>query len=321
MKSLATWQLLQKSLQEKTPAMLLYVLQSNGSSPGRQGFFMAVNAKGEMHGSLGGGIMEHKFVEMAKAKLKEDVPEISVHNQKHDKLATRNQSGMICSGEQTIFIYKLHEDDHEHIKHITTSIANHESGSLHLSSSGISFSPAVPEFNYVFHHTSDEDWKLTEKLGYKHRIHIIGAGHCALALSKIMRMMDFYIELYDDRDGLNTMQQNEFAHKKHLVDDYASLIELIAENPDDYVVVMTFGYRSDYIAVWALLQKKFRYLGLMGSKSKIEKMFSDYLQEGIDPIILEGIHAPIGINIKSQTPEEIAISIAAEIIKVKNENL
>ncbi len=82
---------------------------------------------------------------------------------------------------------------------------------------------------------------------------------------------------------------------------------------------MTFGYRTDDIAVRALLQKDFKYFGLLGSKKKIEKMFTEYRKEGIEEGVLKKIHSPIGIQIKSQTPEEIAVSIAAEIIKVKNE--
>ena len=65
-KQLDIWQLINKSLQQQVPVLLLYVLQSEGSSPGRAGFFMAVNAAGDIEGSIGGGIMEHKFVEMAK---------------------------------------------------------------------------------------------------------------------------------------------------------------------------------------------------------------------------------------------------------------
>jgi xanthine dehydrogenase accessory factor len=67
-----------------------------------------------------------------------------------------------------------------------------------------------------------------------------------------------------------------------------------------------------------LLGKEFKYIGLLGSKTKIEKMFDDYRKEGIDKKLLQQIHTPIGIPIKSQTPEEIAISIAAEIIREKN---
>ena len=104
-KQLSTWQLIEKCLQQKEEVMLLYVLESKGSSPGRQGFFMAVNSSGEISGSLGGGIMEHKFVERAKSKLKRSAVEISIHHQVHDKQAGTNQSGMICSGEQTIFFH------------------------------------------------------------------------------------------------------------------------------------------------------------------------------------------------------------------------
>ncbi|HQZ51618.1 MAG TPA: XdhC family protein, partial [Chitinophagaceae bacterium] len=63
-KSFLFWDFINKNLQQSIAVMLLYVLESKGSSPGRQGFFMAVNANGEMEGSVGGGIMEHKFVEM-----------------------------------------------------------------------------------------------------------------------------------------------------------------------------------------------------------------------------------------------------------------
>src|SRR4051812_15344472 len=97
-KQLAIWQLISDSVQNEVPVMLLYVLDSKGSSPGRQGFFMAVTANGELSGSIGGGIMENKFVDLAKENLKHDNPELYVRKQIHDKRAAKNQSGMICSG-------------------------------------------------------------------------------------------------------------------------------------------------------------------------------------------------------------------------------
>src|SRR6266850_709493 len=103
-KQLVTWGLALSSLRKGVAALLLYVLESKGSSPGRQGFFMVVNAEGEMEGSIGGGIMEHKFTEMAKDKLGVGSQESGVRKQFHDKSATKDQSGMICSGEQTILL-------------------------------------------------------------------------------------------------------------------------------------------------------------------------------------------------------------------------
>ena len=107
---ISIWKFIDKSFSENIPVMLLYVLESSGSSPGRQGFFMAVNAKKEMEGSIGGGIMEHKFVEMAKEKLQiapYSLQEGEIRKQIHDKVSGKNQSGMICSGEQTIFLYHI----------------------------------------------------------------------------------------------------------------------------------------------------------------------------------------------------------------------
>ena len=114
------------------------------------------------------------------------------------------------------------------------------------------------------------------------------------------------------------MLANLDAHDKYVIEHYAELRHLVTENTNHYVVIMTFGYRTDDTALRMLLNKKFRYLGLLGSKEKITKMFMDYKNENIDKEQLQRVFTPIGLPIKSRTPEEIAISIAAEIIREKN---
>jgi len=168
---------------------------------------------------------------------------------------------------------------------------------------------------------SDDDWTYQEKIGYKNILTIIGGGHCSLAFSNLMRQMDFYIKVYDKRKDLKTMLENNTAHEKHVLTEYNELAHLVSPGQNHYVVIMTFGYRTDDEALRALLHKEFRYLGLLGSKSKVEKMFGDYRKENIDEHLLQRIHTPIGIPIKSQTTEEIAISIAAQIICEKNKFL
>ncbi|AEV96849.1 xanthine dehydrogenase [Niastella koreensis] len=318
-KQINIWQLINKSLQQQVPVMLLYVLQSEGSSPGRPGFFMAVNAAGETEGSIGGGIMEHKFIELAKDKLntaQETLPDLK--KQIHNKSAPANQSGMICSGEQTIWVYRVPASATTAIQQIIASLEQNKNGTLQLSPAGLQFTPNIPESDFYFSMTSETDWLYQEKTGYKNHLHIIGAGHCALALCRLMQSMEFYIHLYDDRSSLKTFTGNEYAHEKKIVSDYTELDELIAGGNHQYLVVMTVGYRTDDIVIRTLWEKQFRYVGMLGSKSKIEKMFTDYRAEGVPASLLQPIHAPIGIPIHSQTPEEIAISIAAEIIQVKN---
>lgn len=317
-RSLLVWRLIKNNLQRSVPVMLLYVLESKGSSPGRQGFHMVVNTNGDLEGSIGGGIMEHKFVELAKEKLRAGILESDVKKQVHDKLSASNQSGMICSGEQTIFMYTVQEKDLNTVQQIIRSLEENKKGTLILYPDAIQFSDIVPEKDYVFSFQSEDDWIYKEKTGYKHQLLIIGGGHCSLALSRLMRTMDFYIRVYDDRMNLKTMQDNDSAHEKHFVSDYAELKDIIHSGKNYYVVIMTFGYRTDDIALRSLLNKDFSYMGVLGSKKKMEKLFTNYREQGINEILLKQIHTPIGLDIKSQTPEEIAVSIAAEIIKVKN---
>ena len=313
-----TWQFIHNKLSASVDVMLLYVLHSKGSSPGRQGFKMAVGADNSFFGSIGGGIMEHKFVEMAKAMLHENTGTASIYRQVHDKEPGINKSGMICSGEQTVFIYQVQAHDLIHIEALINTLQENKNGTLQLSNSGIVFSQNIPEQNFHFEKKNETDFLLLEKTGYKNRLHIIGGGHCALALSRLMSTMDFYIKIYDERQPLNTHEENNYAHEKIIVSSYSDLESRIESGNNVYVVIMTFGYRSDDLAVRALLNKTFKYLGVLGSKKKMEKMFAVYKAENIDNVILNKIYSPLGIQIKSETPEEIAVSIAAEIIAVKN---
>ncbi len=317
MNSLSFWTFIKRQLEQKEPVILLLVLESKGSSPGRQGFKMAVT-KQEMIGYIGGGIMEHKFVEMAREKLTETAVESQLKKQFHSKSAASNQSGMICSGEQTIFLYRLNESDRQSIEKLISSISQYHNGTLTITKAGIQFSTVIPSTDINFEMSAEENWTYIEKSGYKNQLHIIGGGHCALALSKIMSGMDFKIHIYEDRKELNTFESNTFVQKKIIVADYANITPHIPSGKNQYVVIMTFGYRTDDIVLRALIDHDFKYIGVLGSKAKMDQLFVEWSNDGISTDRLKNINAPIGIQIKSQTPEEIAVSIAAELIKVKN---
>lgn len=325
-KKLAVWRLIKDSLNASVPVMLLYVLESNGSSPGRQGFFMAVTDRGRLEGSIGGGIMEHKLVEKAKKKLqeagaghqetKDEAQGGEMLKQVHDKSAAKNQSGMICSGEQTVWLYPVQQKEAVVIDQIMACLTRLQNATLQLSPQGLFFldEPCNPAFSFQ---KAGERWLYRERLGYVNHLYVVGGGHCSLALSGLMRTLDFYVHVFDTREGLSTMEKNNAAHRKEKLNDYGELSSLIPEGQNSYVVIMTFGYRTDDAAVRALLRKNFRYIGLLGSKAKIARLFKTYLDEGIEETAWQRFHAPIGAAIKSETPEEIAVSIAAEIIAVK----
>ena len=309
-----TWQFILDSITSNIAVALLYVLESKGSSPGRQGFFMAVNKTGAMEGSIGGGIMEHKLVELVKEHLKEGKEINSIKKQLHHKEAANNQSGMICSGEQTIFLYSVKKENAPVVEQIIKGNAL----SISLSTNGIIASIEKLDKNYTFYFNAETDWLYNENLNQKNYLHIIGGGHCSLALSKLMSEMDFEITVYDTRENLSTINKNEFATQKIIVKDYSELTNVINEAPNSFVIIMTLGYRADAIAFDALMQKEFTYFKMLGSANKLKTLYKEYLAKGMDENKLTALLQPAGVAIHSQTPQEIAISIAAEIIAVKN---
>jgi xanthine dehydrogenase accessory factor len=299
--------------------VLLQVVESIGSSPGRMGFRMAValdakSGKSTLVGSIGGGIMEQKLVALAVARLREGRSEGLLKRQIHRKNAAQDQSGMICSGEQTVLFYTLKADDLPIIEQISADLSVYTEGSLFLSKDEIKY--VSGDSNSDVKHW--EQGVYVEILGFKNHLYIVGGGHCSLALSHQMRLLkSFKIHLFDDRADLNTFENNEFAHEKRVV-DYAEIPDLISEGDNIYVVLMTVGYRSDEQILRSLSAKNVKYLGMLGSRAKVETMLENLKKDGFSADFLQKIHAPIGLDIKSQTPEEIAVSIAGEIIRVKN---
>ena len=324
MKDINLWQFILQRLKSKELVTILQVVESIGSSPGRQGFRMAV-VKQSLMGSIGGGIMEQKLVTLARSRMREGWVEPLIKRQIHNKDAVQDQSGMICSGEQTIIFYTFNNEDLAIVEKIIDSLelnmiqnGSSTEGVLFLSNKeGFQFLSKKNDNNYLCI-KSNESIIYEENLGFKNHLYIIGGGHCSLALSKQMRLLEsFKIHLLDDRDDLNTFIDNDFAHVKSTV-DYAHISDFVPEGNTHYVVIMTVGYRSDDVVLRGLLSKKFKYIGLLGSQAKVDTMFQNLRNEGVGEEILKKIHAPIGLYLKSQTPEEIAVSIAAEIIGVKN---
>jgi xanthine dehydrogenase accessory factor len=312
------WEFIYNKLSANIDVMLLYVLDSEGSSPGRRGFKMAVAADGEMKGTIGGGIMEHKFVERSKSVLQSGSKDIIIEKQFHDKTHAKDQSGMICSGSQVnVFIPLNASGSKKIIQQIVEAGDQNKNKTIHLSPAGVEMvDKPIQSFDYQ----TENKWSYTEPISQKPVIHIIGGGHVSLALSEIMHFLGFYIRVYDDRTELNTIEQNSFADEKKLI-DYNTIGNTIDVGEDDCVVLMTIGYRTDKMVLKQLLDKVFFYFGLLGSEKKNKKLFTELKQEGIDENKLAKIFAPVGLNIYSKTANEIAISIAAQIILEKNRSL
>jgi xanthine dehydrogenase accessory factor len=308
-----TWQYIHDQLTMHNKLLLLWVVESEGSSPGRCGFKMVITSGGEMHGSIGGGIMEFKLVEKAKALLAEGIELPELVTQYHDKEHAKDQSGMICSGKQTVLFLPLNESNLSIIEQVLLNEGNRKL-SIIVDKSGMGLSDDEPAQG-LFH--IETDWTYVERVNTLPVIHIVGGGHVGLALSELMRYLDFYVKVYDNRPGLNTLEANHFAQEKIIV-NYEEIGEKLNAGAEDFCVIMTMGYRDDLTVFRQLVHKKFFYFGMLGSESKIDTLFMQLEQDGFDSSRFSDYFIPVGLNIYSKTPKEIAISIAAQIILQKN---
>lgn len=318
MRDLRVWSLLRDAIESGGSAVLMVVVESIGSSPGRVGFKMAVAVDGRMAGSIGGGIMEHKLVELALERLRSGRPLWEVKRQVHSKEAPTDQSGMICSGEQTIAILQLHS---VHLNAVSEAIAFLEFGNpilLKISNEGLDIHIAGSSNSRVLFSKADSNqWTYEEVSAPSLVAHVVGAGHVGLEMCKILAGLDYLVINYDDRPVLNTLEANAFAHKK-VVTEYPLLGELIPSGPEHFVILMTFGYRTDEVALRALIGREFGYLGMMGSEAKVAKMMASLRADGIDEAWLQSIKSPAGLIPHCKTPAEIALSIAAEMVAARN---
>jgi len=316
-KSKSIWVIAAEKIRSGKKCILLTVVESIGSSPGRPGFKMLVSSDGSFTGSIGGGKLEFDLVEKAKQNLKNKKIAIELLRRIHSDCAPIDKSGMICSGTQFISIIPLDKNNYKTIKEISDSVNKNSPGRINLGPDGLFFEKNKTSSELYSFRKNRKEWKYSEYTGNKKIMYIVGGGHCSLALTKIMHDLDFHVVILDDRKDVSTMGLNKLANSKKIV-NYELIDKFVLEGSNSYVVIMTFGHRADYLVLKKLINKDFAYLGMLGSERKVEEIFTKMRKDGFSDKQLKKVFAPIGLRIISQTPEEIAISIAAQIIKVYN---
>ncbi len=315
-RDLPVWALAARALRAAQPAALLCVVQSEGSSPGRQGFKMAVTDD-DVAGSIGGGIMEHKWVELARERLRASDPTPLLRPQVHRREAPADRSGMMCAGEQEVLLWPLQPADLPVVAAVEEKLQNLDGGAWEVSAaSGLRL--AAQASAGFYNYQPGAAWHYREQLGFRDQLTIVGGGHVSLALSQLASNLGFEITVLDDRPDLPTLAANHFAHHRYQVSSFENLATTVPAGPHRYVVVMTVGYRTDAVALRHLLGSHYAYLGVMGSATKVAELRRVLLEEGFSAEAISQLRGPIGVPIHSRTPEEIAVSVAAELIAVRN---
>lgn len=147
-------------------------------------------------------------------------------------------------------------------------------------------------------------------------LYIFGGGHISLAISKIAKIAGFDVVVVDDRPGYANKERFPEADKL-IAREFLQAFPELPVNKVSYIVIVTRGHAHDEeVLEWAITTPA-KYIGMIGSKKKVKTVYSHIMSRGSSEEALNKVHAPIGISIKAQTPEEIAVSIMAEIIRVR----
>jgi len=144
-------------------------------------------------------------------------------------------------------------------------------------------------------------------------LYIFGAGHVAKSLYKVARIAGFDVTVVDDREAYANRERFPEAQQV-IADDFEKAASQLAPSESSYIVIVTRGHRDDMRMLRWAVQTPARYVGMIGSKRKTITIFKELQAEGVPAHLFDRVHAPVGLDIGAITPEEIAVSITAELI-------
>lgn len=299
------------------PVFAAWVVANKKGSPGTPSARMLVFEDGRQYGTIGGGIMEHELVQGAMKCLHSGTglsPTVEVLQHRAD--GGGNHSGLICGGEQTqVLMLWQGAADLGILETVLDHIRREQAGVWRIRPSGMDLTgPVLPAgVSSEFKTSADSDWVLLYNLINPRRILICGGGHCGVAAARLMHGLGYAVTLLEPREDVRTL-----AHLppgvRVLHGPFHASLQRVLQPALTHSVVMTHSLATDIEALDALLGEPFLDIAVMGSTAKIGRIHAALMQLGHDKSALTRITAPLGLAMDSDTPEEIAVSLAARIL-------
>ena len=317
----AFWERVGRHLERGERVFVACVADHTRGSPGTAGAKLLMAEGGGLFGTVGGGMMEHRLVEQAREVLRGGGAQPEKRTLVHSDSAEGERSGMVCEGSQTnVFCVLAGDRDRTTVGAITAAVREDRPAWMAIDANGLRLTEREADLSRLrFALTGDgESWRYEEDLLVRRRLAVLGGGHCAVALAEAMARLGYRTQIFDTRTEVVTHDRAAATGTVTHVTDYAEAGPLIAWPELTAVVVMTADFRTDVRALLGVADRPFPFVGLMGGRRKISRIFAKLRKEGVPREALDQVHAPVGIDIGSDTPEEIAVSVAAQILRERN---
>ena len=313
--------------------VLVTVIASSGATPRGAGARMLVGKNGRICGTIGGGAVEYKSEQLAKKVLEEK------RSGEHDFSLTKNDVqnlGMICGGAVNVYFSYIPAND-TYVLSIAEEAERRfaegedlwllseisDGGRLGLWSAAEGFfGLEAPEWtrDIMSRHPTrkKQDGRdfYVEQINSSGKVYVFGCGHVAQELVPVLEHVGFRCVALDDRPEFANEKVMRGAEKVLLV-DFENIGASVTIGPEDYICIMTRGHAYDTVVQAQALRTPACYIGVIGSKAKTAGVQRQLREQGFTDEDFARITTPIGLDIKAETPAEIAISIAAQMIEVR----
>ena len=329
--------------------ILARIIRRSGSAPRDVGS-MCVVTKDAIFGSVGGGAIEYQMVQCARHLL--DSAESSVYRFRMNNEDVA-ESGMICGGDVDLFLEPIFPENQARsalYSEVASRIQAHAPGILitqikdhvtadaintalfvtpdHTAMGGIDGLPSQYQtYQYLdIHHRAPFAWVSStgtapdlfiERIDLTHRVILFGAGHVSEYVAKLAKMVGFHVTVIDDREAFANKERFPEADSV-IVDGLETVFNQLVITPGSYIVILTRGHLYDKSVLEKSLETDAGYIGMIDSKRKRNLIYRSLLEQGVEKEALEKVYSPIGVAINAQTPEEIAVSIVAELIQKRS---
>jgi len=344
-----------KALSQKEKVALATIIQRVGSAPRAVGAKYLVKADGSSYGSIGGGCVEAEVWQGAQDVIEKGKGGILRFKLTAEQLA---EGGLICGGNIDIFVEPLRE---EFLGIFQEVLRIQQKGGGAVLSTLISIDDIHPkgkEVKMLIRPSGEKigllpggeatergilrEWDdllrerkpktialrsenqklevLLEPIFCEPTVYIFGGGHVSQQIAPLAKRVQFKVVVIDDREVFANRERFPEADGL-IVSEFETCFGKLSIDESSYVVIVTRGHLYDGHVLEQAIKTNARYIGMIGSRKKIHILFQNLIEKGVPKAALDRVYAPIGIDINSETPEEIAVSIVAELIKVRGQKI
>lgn len=334
------------SLEQDQAVVMATILSKEGSAPRSAGTKMIVHDDGHISGTIGGGWVEARVQEICKDFFKNKAG-VLIQEFTLDSMAYQDMD-MVCGGNITLLIEYLpataenldfftrhldmvarnqngftasrldkKEENIYSIKRFLIDAENHQWSTSPVKLSDETLAQLADHADVMrspgLVHLEGATF-FVEPAKFNGILYILGAGHLAIETARLANSIGFKTVVMDDRDEFANRQRFPMA-EVHVLDNFDRCFHGFDVGEGSYIVIMTRGHLYDRTILEQALETKATYIGMIGSRSKKKVLYDYLLGQGISQERLDLVHSPIGLAINAQTPEEIAVSIVAELIQ------